>query len=168
MIFATIGNEHKPFYRFNKLVLKISDLYPNENIVYQKGYTLFNHTKDNISDTDFFSRKDFSHYINQASLVFTHGGAGTLLQLAKIKKVPFVLPRLRKYREHVNSHQLETLLEFEKLGLAIEIEYPIKEESLLEKLNSQNNSVINKRLSNFDENSLIRSIKKDVEQFLKK
>ena len=45
MIFATIGNEHKPFFRFNQLVLKISNLYPNVKIIYQKGYTKFVHSK---------------------------------------------------------------------------------------------------------------------------
>ena len=42
----------------------------------------------NISDKEFFSRKEFEYYIKNASHVMTHGGAGTLLQLAKIKKMP--------------------------------------------------------------------------------
>ena len=168
MIFATIGNEHKPFFRFNQLVLKLSNLYPTVEIVYQKGYTKFIHSKENISDKEFFSRKEFEYYINNASHVITHGGAGTLLQLAKIKKMPFVLPRLYKYKEHVNSHQMETLIQFKKLGLAIEIDYPFKDKFLLEKINFKKNIEINQdNVSTFEDNSLIKSIKKDVEEFLR-
>ena len=169
MIFATIGNEHKSFIRFNQLVLKIADLCPNEEIIYQKGYTKFTHSKDNISDKEFFSRKEFENYLNISTHVFTHGGAGTLLQLAKIKKIPYVLPRLYKFKEHVNSHQLETLKQFKKIGLAIEIDYPFNEKYLLEMTNSTTNIKNNiKSESDFIENSLITSIKKDVEKFLNK
>ena len=168
MIFATIGNEHKSFFRFNELVLKIADLFPEEDIIYQKGYTKFVHSKENISDKEFFSRKEFDYYIKNASHVMTHGGAGTLLQLAKIKKMPYVLPRLYKYKEHVNSHQMETLIQFKKLGLAIEIDYPFKDKFLLEIIKFKKDIKINENnVSTFDENSLIESIKKDVEDFLR-
>ena len=81
--------------------------------------------------------------------------------------MPFVLPRLYKYKEHVNSHQMETLIQFKKLGLAVEIDYPFKDKLLLEKINFKKTIEINQdNVSTFDENSLIKSIKKDVEDFL--
>ncbi|MDC3232469.1 hypothetical protein OA981_02870 [Prochlorococcus sp. AH-716-A09] len=169
MIFATIGNEHKPFLRFNELVLKISDLFPDEKIIYQKGYTKFSHKKHNIFDKEFVSRNEFANYLNNSSYVFSHGGAGTLLQLAKIKKIPFVLPRLKTFKEHINSHQHETVEQFKELGLVIEIDYPIKEKSLKKKiLIHQNSKIITSDLNSNSDNSLIKSIKRDVKTFLKK
>ena len=169
MIFATIGNEHKPFFRFNELVLKISDLFPDQTIIYQKGYTKFCHNRPNISDKEFVSRSEFANYLKNASHIFSHGGAGTLLQLSKIKRIPFVLPRLESFKEHINSHQFETVQQFTELGLAIEIDYPIKLDSLKKIINEASLAKSkNKEIENSNENSLIESIKEDVKRFLDK
>ncbi len=104
-----------------------------------------------------------------SSYVFTHGGAGTLLQLAKIRKIPFVLPRLKSFKEHINSHQLETVNQFKELGLVIEIDYPITDESLKEKIFMNKTPIIKKTYRDINtENPLIKSIKSDVERFLKR
>lgn len=170
MIFATIGNDHRQFIRFNKLVLRISKLFPNEEIIYQNGYTPFNTEITNILNKEFINREEFKILLEKSSLVITHAGAGTLLQLTKLKKIPLVLPRLLKFNEHLDNHQKETLNEFVKLKFALEIEYPFYEKELEGKiklskvLNKTNNA---QKIINFKGNNLISSIKKDIENYLR-
>ena len=170
MIFATIGNDHRQFLRFNQLVLIINDLLPNEKIFYQNGYTPFNSNIPNISNKDFIKREEFNTFLKNSSVVFTHAGAGTLLQLTKLKKVPLVLPRLVKFKEHLDNHQKETLNEFKKLKFALEIDYPFCEKELKKKINISQDfeKVKSSQKSNFRSNALINCIKKDVEHYLQK
>ena len=169
MIFATIGNDKRPFIRFNKLVLLISDLFPKEEIIYQKGHNKFLHKKNNILDQDFFDRDQFFKYLKESSLVLTHAGAGTLMQLSKLKKVPYVLPRSSNFHEHLNNHQIETLAQFKFINLAKEIKYPFDEINLktviLNDLN-KNNKIDNSNISSQENNPLLISIRNYVEKHL--
>lgn len=171
MIFATIGNDHRQFKRFNELIHLIGKLFPNEEIIYQNGYTPFNSELTNISNKAFIKRDEFRTLLEKSSLVFTHAGAGTLLQLTKLKKIPLVLPRLFKFSEHLDNHQKETLNEFIKQNFALEIDYPFFESELNKKielahfLNKSKNEQINDISK---ENSLIKNIKKDIADYLKK
>jgi UDP-N-acetylglucosamine transferase subunit ALG13 len=51
-------------------------------------------------------RAEFERLAAGASLVISHGGT-TVLEVVRLGKVPVVMPRRRKYGEHVNDHQLE-------------------------------------------------------------
>jgi len=170
MIFATIGNDHREFRRFNNLIHLIGKLYPNEEIIYQNGYTPFISELPNITNKEFIKREEFKHVLEKSSLVFTHAGAGTLLQLTKLKKIPLVLPRLFKFNEHLDNHQKETLNEFIKLKFALEIEYPFFESELNKKIKLAHFLNKSKPLTNdvFKENLLIKSIKKDIAEYLEK
>ena len=171
MIFATIGNDHRQFKRFNKLVLKINELLPNEEIFYQNGYTPFISERPNIKCKKFINRKDFTKLLETSTLVFSHAGAGTLLQLSRLKKVPLVLPRLAKFKEHLDNHQKETLSEFIKLKFALEVDYPFEKLSLKQKidLSQRLKRKINDQKNGIKtENSLKLSIKKDVKNYLKR
>ena len=52
----------------------------------------------------------------KANLIITHGGVGSIISsLEKGKKV-IVVPRLKKYNEHVNDHQIQIAEKFENNG----------------------------------------------------
>jgi beta-1,4-N-acetylglucosaminyltransferase len=40
-------------------------------------------------------------------VVVTHGGYGTIIEALRLGKVPVVMPRRRKYQEHVDDHQVD-------------------------------------------------------------
>ena len=44
--------------------------------------------------------------LDEARIVITHGGPASFIQVLQRKKIPIVVPRLCKYGEHVNDHQL--------------------------------------------------------------
>ena len=77
-------------------------------------------------------KKQYNKYLKECSLIITHGGVGTILDGLKIKKTIIAFPRLTKYKEAVNDHQIQIVEAFNKKGYILTGE--IKElKSLLEK-----------------------------------
>ena len=123
MIFATLGNDRRSFVRFANIISRLQEE-SDMPIFFQHGHTRFVSTSPNVTAVPFIDRKHFSGMLSSSQIVFTHAGAGTLLQCSDLSVIPFVLPRLSMYGEHVNDHQVETLAQFASLGLAIPVEYP--------------------------------------------
>tara|TARA_B100000767_G_C19770257_1_gene539562 strand:+ start:219 stop:707 length:489 start_codon:yes stop_codon:yes gene_type:complete len=115
MIFVTVGNDGRHFFR----------LLDHINVLMQEGdekfYVQYGNSNHNLKISEevkpFFNRKDFKALLSNSDCIITHAGAGTLLQLAQLGKFPVVVPRLKKYSEHINDHQLDIANEFEKKGL---------------------------------------------------
>ena len=124
MIFATIGNDHHQFPRFTNLVSQILAT-TDYRIFYQHGHTSIDFQHERLTSSDFISRDKFNTLLVESKVVICHSGAGTLLQCAYLKKIPFVIPRSVSYNEHINEHQLETLNQFVDLNLAREIKLPL-------------------------------------------
>jgi beta-1,4-N-acetylglucosaminyltransferase len=61
----------------------------------------------NCENKPFCSMDEFEECLKNASLVISHAGCGTLLQAIRLGKVPIVMPRRKKYNEHVNDHQMQ-------------------------------------------------------------
>mgnify|MGYP004487517189 CR=1 FL=1 len=70
---------------------------------------------DDVKVTDMLYRcyamirahEEVEPYYEQARLVICHGGLGTPLELLRMKKPFIMIPRLAKYHEHINDHQVE-------------------------------------------------------------
>ena len=116
MIFCTIGNDRHKFPRFIKIIEEINDFY-NDDIFLQHGYSL--PPKEGIISCQFLKREKFENKIQQAKYIISHGGAGTIAYCLQNKKIPIVIPRLKKYNEHLDNHQLDIASHFAKEGLCI-------------------------------------------------
>ena len=55
-------------------------------------------------------------YISKADIIISHGGVGTIFSAIKRGKKVIAIPRLEKYGEHINDHQIEICEELEKEG----------------------------------------------------
>ena len=63
---------------------------------------------------DLVPRDEFEKLIEECDLLITHGGVGSILTgINKGKKV-IAVPRLSKYNEHGNDHQLQIVENFKK------------------------------------------------------
>ena len=58
----------------------------------------------------------FNELIEQANIIITHGGVGSIVTAVKLCKKVIAVPRLRKYGEHVNDHQIQIVETFSKQG----------------------------------------------------
>lgn len=114
MIFVTLGTQDKHFPRLLEAVDKL-DI--DEKIIAQTGSTDFTSNKMEIHK--FLSQDEFNKYMKDARIVITHAGVGTIIYGLSINKTMIVAPRLKKYGEHVNDHQLQILETFSKDGYII-------------------------------------------------
>lgn len=113
MILVTVGTQKQQFNRFFELIKKSKEL-KKEEIVAQIGYTKFESKR--IRTFDFIPLDEMDKYIDEADIVITHGGVGTIFSALKKNKKVIAIPRLEKYGEHINDHQIEICEELEKEG----------------------------------------------------
>jgi UDP-N-acetylglucosamine transferase subunit ALG13 len=113
MIFVTAGTQ-LPFDRLIKTIDHIAAEFPNTNFVVQALHS--NYKARNIEVLDFISPADFTKYIDNCDLIVSHAGMGTIISALVKKKPIIVMPRLAKYKEHRNEHQLGTTKQMDLLG----------------------------------------------------
>ena len=58
--------------------------------------------------------------VAEADVVVAHAGTGAALTAIEAGKVPVLVPRLARYGEHVDDHQLQIAAELSRRGLAVE------------------------------------------------
>lgn len=104
MILVTIGTQKQSFKR---LFDYINELKTDEKIIVQGGKSKYKFTNPQVELHDFFISDEMNKYINNARIIITHGGGGTIFKALEKEKKVIVFPRLKKYSEHINDHQLE-------------------------------------------------------------
>lgn len=120
MIFVTVGTHEQPF---DRLIKKIDQL-KNENsiddeVFVQLGYS--NYHPSSCDWKDFLSYGEMSSHMNNADIVISHGGPSTFMKSLSLGKHTIVVPRLEKFGEHVNNHQLTFAKEVKNKGYNIDI-----------------------------------------------
>ena len=104
MIFVTVGNDFRSFDRLLKRMDEIAPVLPEEVII-QRGYSKFRPV--NARSFDFVSMEKAIEYIKESRLVVSHAGIGTIM-LCKEYGIPMIiLPRRKRFQEHINDHQIE-------------------------------------------------------------
>lgn len=81
-------------------------------MIVQAGFTKYK--SDKMKIFDLISQEDFSNYMQKADLIITHGGVGSIITALNHGKKVIAAPRLSKYGEHVNDHQLQIIKCFEQ------------------------------------------------------
>lgn len=132
MILVLLGTQNNSFTR---LLDAIEENIKNGNIqdevIVQAGFTKYE--SDNMKIFSMIDKNEFSRLQNDADLIITHGGVGSIVSsLEKGKKV-IVVPRQKKYGEHVNNHQMQIAKRFKEQGY---IKYVINMEHLSKVINS--------------------------------
>ena len=133
MIFVTLGSQK---FQFNRLLQKIDELVKEEaikeEIFAQIGY--IDYKPENYQYKDFLNRNEFSEIQSKADVVITHGGTGAIIGAVKKGKKVLAVPRLAKYGEHVDDHQIQLLQQFDGMEI-IEACYELDDfEKALKKL----------------------------------
>lgn len=129
MILVLLGTQDKPFERILKAVSKeIKKCNIKDKVIAQIGCTNFSDEK--IKTFDFTSKEELNDLIDEAKIIITHAGVGTIIEcISKDKKV-IVVPRRKKYKEHTNDHQLQITKEFAEKKYVL----PLYDEKKLDKV----------------------------------
>ena len=120
MILVLLGTQNNSFHR---LLEKIDELIEqgiiDEKVIVQSGYTKYE--SKNMRVFDLIPQEELERYQEQADLIITHGGVGSIISSIKKDKKVIAVPRLQKYQEHVNDHQRQIVELFNKKGYIIGI-----------------------------------------------
>jgi UDP-N-acetylglucosamine transferase subunit ALG13 len=102
MIFVTVGTHPG---QFDRLIKKIDNIAPGmkNKVVIQKGFTKY--TPKNCKYFEFTDNID--EYFNKSNIVISHAATSILEFSLKYRKPLIIVPRQKKYKEHLNDHQLE-------------------------------------------------------------
>ena len=106
MIFVTVGTHEQPFNRLVKCVDELKrDGKINEDVIIQTGFCTYE--PKYCKWQKLFPYSEMEKNVADARIVITHGGPSSFIMPLQIGKVPIVVPRQKKFDEHVNNHQLE-------------------------------------------------------------
>jgi UDP-N-acetylglucosamine transferase subunit ALG13 len=115
MIFLTVGTQF-PFDRLVKAVDEAIDKgLIGEEIWAQIGQSSYQ-PRSFEKTVDFLDKNIFDQWMRKASKVISHAGIGSITPALDEAKPLLVMPRLRKYGEVVNNHQVDIINKFEKSG----------------------------------------------------
>jgi beta-1,4-N-acetylglucosaminyltransferase len=111
MIFVTVGNDFRSFDRLLRKIDEIAPCIPMEMVI-QKGCSSY--LPKNTRYFDFVPFSEATKYFQKSQLVVSHAGIGTII-LCKQYGIPIlIIPRKKKFGEHMNDHQLEIAHALEK------------------------------------------------------
>jgi UDP-N-acetylglucosamine transferase subunit ALG13 len=115
LILVVLGTHELPFYRLLKGIDKqILAGNIEEEVLVQAGHTRYQ--SNNMKLFDFTTYEYMAALYKKASVIITHGGTGSITLGLKMGKKVIAVPRLVKYGEHNDNHQLEIVKQFKESG----------------------------------------------------
>jgi len=115
LIFVCLGTKR---FSFNRLLKEIDTLIYEgkieDDVFAQIGQTTY--TPKHFRYNRFLSAEEYDAKVNNADLVITHGGTGAIIKALKANKQIIAVPRLKKYDEHLDDHQLQIVGFFTEQG----------------------------------------------------
>lgn len=152
MIFVTLGSQK---FQFNRLLKAVDELKIDEEVFAQIGYS--DYKPMNYKYKKFLDRNEFTQIMKKSDIIITHGGTGAIMNALKQNKKVIAVPRLSKYGEHVDNHQLQIIEQFKDLDLIYACEDMNLEKAL--------EVVANTKYQNYKSNThtIIKSLEKFIE-----
>lgn len=116
MIFIVLGTQK---FQLNRLLKLVDSLVEKGQICDDVYAQIGNSTyiPKHYRYVRFLDKKDFEQKMEECEIVVSHSGVGTIISGLKHEKPVIVFPRLEKYGEHVDDHQLEIGESFSKNNL---------------------------------------------------
>lgn len=116
MIFVTVGSQK---FQFDRLIRSVDALVAsgavNGGAFAQTGACTY--VPEHMGHEAFLDREAFRSQMDACDVVVTHGGTGAIISAVKDEKKVIAVPRLAKYGEHVDDHQIEIVNQFGEMGL---------------------------------------------------
>jgi len=116
MIFVTLGSQK---FQFDRLLQKLDALI-EEGVITEPVFAQIGHSTyspKHFETADFMDRDSFAANMAKADTVITHAGTGAIIGAVKQGKKTIAVPRLSKYGEHVDDHQLQIVEQFTDMQL---------------------------------------------------
>lgn len=111
MILVTIGTSNP----FDRLLRAVDGLAADEEVVVQRGRSAVQPVAARC--VDYLPFEELAALVEEARAVVMHAGAGSILLALMNGHRPIVVPRLRRYGEVVDDHQLVLAERLDKAGI---------------------------------------------------
>jgi beta-1,4-N-acetylglucosaminyltransferase len=114
VIFLTVGS----MFPFDRLIRSVDEMVGagqiTDPVVAQIGDGKYE--PRHMRFDRFLGKPEYDRRVAEATMLVAHAGAGTIAMALAQQKPLLVLPRRKRYGEHVNDHQVATARKFEELG----------------------------------------------------
>lgn len=114
MILVIVGTHGQ---QFNRLIAAADALALDEPCVIQYGHSTLR--PQHATAHDFIPYEEVERLMQAAKAIVTHAGTGTVMTALSLGKTPVVAPRLARFGEHVDDHQLELVESLSALDLIV-------------------------------------------------
>jgi beta-1,4-N-acetylglucosaminyltransferase len=121
VILVTVGTHTDPFLRLVEGMDRAA-AWLDEEVIIQAGVTAYRPQAAMVFA--FTSQDNMEALYSQARLIISHAGAGAILIALRLGKPLIVMPRLRKYGEHANDHQVELSRALAARGAVLLVDEP--------------------------------------------
>lgn len=116
VLFVTVGSQK---FQFDRLLRAVDALVASGAVeggaFAQTGACSY--LPENFLSEAFLDRGRFGELMDASDVVVTHGGTGAIIGAIKRGKRVVAVPRLTRYGEHVDDHQVEIVRQFGEMGL---------------------------------------------------
>ena len=162
MILVTLGTQDKKFYRLLNVIQKvIDDGIIKDKVIVQAGYSC-DYKSNDMEILNLVSIDKFKKLISECDILITHGGVGSIISGLKENKKIIAVPRLKKYKEHTNDHQVQIVDNFASEGYILKLD---DGEDLSYIIESINDFTPKEYKSNHIE--FIKTVSMEIEKYLK-
>lgn len=115
MIFITVGSREYPFDRLLKEIDKLIE----NGIIKESVFAQIGHSKyvpKMYKYKRFLDAEEYGEFQSKADVIISHGGTGALIGSLKKEKIVIAVPRLSKFGEHIDDHQIQVSTMLDELG----------------------------------------------------
>jgi beta-1,4-N-acetylglucosaminyltransferase len=119
VIFVTVGTHTDPF---DRLLIAMDQLTPSlgEDVIMQCGVSKYVPT--NAAHFDFLANdKDVIKLYRDSNIVVCHAGAGSIITALSYGKHVVAVPRLLRFKEHIDDQQIELASKLEDEGYLLSV-----------------------------------------------
>lgn len=144
MIFVAVGTQK---FQLNRL-LKELDTLVESGMLHEPVFAQIGHCDyipKHYPSAPFLTKDQFDQKIDECSLLITHSGVGTILSGISRNKPVIVYPRLAKFAEHVDDHQLQIAQSFSQKHYVLVC---TEQDNLLDMIEASRNYSFAKYVSN--------------------
>lgn len=106
-LFVILGTQKFPFYRLINAVEQLvkDNFFTKDEVLIQSGFLMEENKILNVINS--LPVDNFNQILINAEIIITHGGVNSILSCMKSEKKFILVPRLKKFSEHIDNHQLE-------------------------------------------------------------
>jgi UDP-N-acetylglucosamine transferase subunit ALG13 len=116
VIFVTVGTHRQPFDRLLGALGPLAEL---DDLVVQHGEA--SAPVEAAVAEAYLSTSQVAAYMEEARVAVMHAGVGSFVVASRMGHRPVIVPRLRRYGEHVDDHQIQLARALERQGKAIAV-----------------------------------------------